>query len=297
MTGPRWDTQLEIRELEAFVLVSEELHFGRAAARLHVTPSRVSQAVRRLERRVGGPLFERTSRRVRLTPLGQSLLDEVRPALAQLEGALRQARDVTRLPHEPLQVGFPNSLPDRLAAMLTSEFWRVHQEIPVVRYAAPTLDYLDWLEEDHDGVFMSWFPLDPRELHLPRLRFGPAVMRAQRAALVAGDHPLAARTGIDAEELAEYDVMYPPHPPELGQRFADSWTPPVTPSGRPIRRLRRASGRLLEAWLPGIPGRHAAPSGRGPGGTPARCVMTCAIMWPSIWVTLVGSWSSMRRAI
>jgi hypothetical protein len=62
--------------------------------------------------------------------------------------------------------------------------------------ATPALDYLDWPEEDHDGVFVSWFPLDPRELHLPRLRFGPAVMRAQRAALVTGDHPLAARTGI-----------------------------------------------------------------------------------------------------
>jgi DNA-binding transcriptional LysR family regulator len=106
---------LEIRELEAFVAVAEELHFGRAAERLRVTPSRVSQAVRQLERRVGGPLFERTSRRVQLTPLGRRLLDEVRPALSQLEGALREARGTTRSAREPLHVGFSNSLPDRLA--------------------------------------------------------------------------------------------------------------------------------------------------------------------------------------
>jgi len=243
---------VEMRELEAFVAVAEELHFGQAAERLHVTPSRVSQAIRQLEHRVGAPLFERTSRRVRLTPLGERLLDEVRPALSKLEDALREARRSVSAEQEPLRVGFANSLPERMAATIASAFWRAHPDIPVIRYTGPALDYLDWIEADREGIYVSWFPFDPGELGLPRVRFGPTILRGQRAALVAADHPLAGRAEMDVEELADYDFMYPPNPPVLGQRFADAWTPPVTPAGRPIRRLHRASGRLLEAWLAGI---------------------------------------------
>jgi DNA-binding transcriptional LysR family regulator len=239
---------MEIRELEAFVAVAEELHFGRAAELLHLTPSRVSQAVRKLERQVGGPLFRRSSRRVQLTPLGQRLFDEVRPALSQLEGALRAARGAAGAGHDPVRVGFTNSLPERLAIALTAAFWRAHPDVPAGRYSAPTLEYVDWLDADHDGVFLSWFPLNPRELHLPRVRFGPTVLSARRAALVPADHPIAGRTEVDVEELADHDLCYPPSPPELGQRFADAWTPPLTPGGREIRRVHRASGRLLEAW-------------------------------------------------
>jgi DNA-binding transcriptional LysR family regulator len=61
---------LELREIRAFLTLAEELHFGRTAERLELTPSRVSQTIRTLETRVGGRLFERTSRRVRLTTTG-----------------------------------------------------------------------------------------------------------------------------------------------------------------------------------------------------------------------------------
>jgi hypothetical protein len=62
----------EIREVEIFLVMAEELHFRRAADRLYLSPSRVSQAVRALEDRVGARLFDRTNRWVRLTPLGES---------------------------------------------------------------------------------------------------------------------------------------------------------------------------------------------------------------------------------
>jgi DNA-binding transcriptional LysR family regulator len=60
-------------ELRAFLVAADELHFGRAAERLRISPSRVSQLVRGLETRVGAPLFERTTRRVELTPIGAHL--------------------------------------------------------------------------------------------------------------------------------------------------------------------------------------------------------------------------------
>ena len=62
---------LERHEIEAFITLAEELHFGRTAERLHVSTARVSQAIKRMELRVGVPLFERTSRRVELTDAGR----------------------------------------------------------------------------------------------------------------------------------------------------------------------------------------------------------------------------------
>ncbi|WP_369688704.1 helix-turn-helix domain-containing protein [Actinomadura kijaniata] len=58
-------------------MLAEELRFGRTAERLHVTPSRVSHAIKKAERRIGGPLFEHTSRTVRPTPLGERLRDDL----------------------------------------------------------------------------------------------------------------------------------------------------------------------------------------------------------------------------
>jgi DNA-binding transcriptional LysR family regulator len=88
--------ELETRELRYFVAVAEELHFGRAAARLGMAQPPLSRAIRLLERRIGVPLLERTSRSVRLTPAGEVLLREGREALAAMGAATRRARRAGR---------------------------------------------------------------------------------------------------------------------------------------------------------------------------------------------------------
>ena len=78
---------VELRELRLFLVLAEELHFGRTAEKLGLTPSRVSQSVRALEDKVGAQLVHRTSRRVSLTASGEQFLLDVRPSLEQLDAS------------------------------------------------------------------------------------------------------------------------------------------------------------------------------------------------------------------
>jgi DNA-binding transcriptional LysR family regulator len=83
---------IELRELRSVAVLAEELHFGRAAARLGVTPSTLSRRIVALERELGVTLFERTSRRVALTDAGRELATRLPAALRQLDAALAAAR-------------------------------------------------------------------------------------------------------------------------------------------------------------------------------------------------------------
>lgn len=83
---------MELRHCTAFIAVAEELHFGRAAESLHIAQPALSQMIRSLERELGVPLFERTTRRVRLTASGEALLGPARSIVNQVEGAKRIAQ-------------------------------------------------------------------------------------------------------------------------------------------------------------------------------------------------------------
>ena len=78
---------VELRELRIFLVLADELHFGRTAERLSISQPGVSEAVRVLESRLGVKVFDRTSRRVRLTPAGEALRRSLVPALAAVDRA------------------------------------------------------------------------------------------------------------------------------------------------------------------------------------------------------------------
>ena len=92
---------MEQRDIETFLALSEELHYGRTADRLHVSPTMISKTIKKLERIVGAKLFDRTSRRVDLTPIGRQLYEDVAPSYRQIqasfEAAVLAGRGVTGL--------------------------------------------------------------------------------------------------------------------------------------------------------------------------------------------------------
>jgi len=96
----------DLRQLRYFVAVAERLHFGRAAEALHISQPPLSRAIRALEDELGMPLFQRTRRRVELTPQGARLLEEARRVTGQLERTVHELRAMATGGHGRLRIGF-----------------------------------------------------------------------------------------------------------------------------------------------------------------------------------------------
>ena len=100
---------MELRQMRYFVAVAEELHFGRAAERLHIAQPAVSQQVRRLEENLGVQLLQRTKRRVRVTAAGEAFLEHARGVLARADEAIVAAQEASRGDAGRLAIGFVTS--------------------------------------------------------------------------------------------------------------------------------------------------------------------------------------------
>ena len=117
---------MELRHLRYFVAVAEELHFGRAAARLHIAQPPLSRQIRDLEREVGTPLFERVARGVELTAAGRAVLPEARLMLAQAARAQRTAERAARGEIGRLRVGFVEAATYSRVLPEVLGFFRMH---------------------------------------------------------------------------------------------------------------------------------------------------------------------------
>ena len=101
---------MELRQIEAFLAVAEELHFGRAASRLRMAQSPLSQTIKKLEKSLGAELFERNTRAVSLTTAGLSFLPHARKILEELDLARRAATADTGTVYGRLAIGFSGAL-------------------------------------------------------------------------------------------------------------------------------------------------------------------------------------------
>lgn len=218
---------MERREIEIFLALAEELHFGRTAQRLHLSQARVSQTIAALERRIGAPLFARTSRRVELTPIGRGLRDDLAPALAQITAGVARATAAGRGLDGDLRIGFEApGVADLFADLLGAH--RAPGRGVVVREAA-FADPFAVLRSGEVDVLVTLGPVSE-----PDLTAGPVVLVEPVVLAVAAAHPFARRDHVTLADLARDTVLRAARPP------APYWCPPpqewTTPGGAPVRR-------------------------------------------------------------
>ncbi|GAA3427406.1 LysR family transcriptional regulator [Streptosporangium nondiastaticum] len=214
------------QELETFLVLAEELHFGRTADRLHVSRARVSQMTQALERRVGGPLFERTSRRVALTPLGRQLREDLGPHCHGILEAVAKASHTARGIGEVLRVGFSSPLASERVMNVVEAFRASHPGCEVQIREVHLSDRYSALRRGELDLQVIELPVDE-----PDLTVGPVLVRDRTMLAVSASHRLAGRTSISVEDLAGENLRLIDGMPGY---FQARHMPDRTPAGRPI---------------------------------------------------------------
>ncbi|MFE4871528.1 LysR family transcriptional regulator [Streptomyces sp. NPDC056682] len=219
---------VELRDIEIFLTLAEELHFGRTAERLHVSAARVSQAIKKQERTIGAALFERTSRAVRLTAVGERLREDLRPVYQGLKESLERARMTAQGKTDVLRIGMMPVNAHDLRPFWDAFRTRHPQWGLRIRHAG-FIDPWGQLRAGDIDVLVSWTPVEE-----PDLTVGPTLFTEHRVALAARDHILADRPSVSLEALGDHGVIGPVRP--LPDYWEDAFIPFQTPSGRQIER-------------------------------------------------------------
>ncbi len=224
---------MELRDIEIFLTLAEELHFARTAARLRVSQARVSQAISQQERRLGGLLFDRSNRRqVRLTPLGRQLRDDLGPVYVGLRDSLERARQAAQGITATLRVGM---LPFNIADL--HPYWKTfrsrHPQWHLQIRRAPFIDPFAGLRNGGLDVLVVWLPVEE-----PDLTTGPVLFTDPRLLAVSVEDELAGRTSVSLEVLAHRPHAMAPGMPDY---WEDRYLPFRTPRGHAIERSQTIS--------------------------------------------------------
>ena len=196
---------MELRQIRYFVAVAEDLHFGRAAQRVHVVQPALSQQVKKLEEELGVMLLARTRRRVSLTSAGQAFLEEARRTLASARHAQEAARRAAAGETGRLVVGYVD--------------WAIYHFLPAIlrryqeRYPGVHVTILEASREELHGAFER----DRLDVGFIAFREGEAEFSHERVgaeplmAVLPDTHPAAVDPSVPLEALAgEPWVLFPP---------------------------------------------------------------------------------------
>ncbi|WP_411093290.1 LysR family transcriptional regulator [Streptomyces sp. 049-1] len=186
---------MELRTLRYFVAVAEELHFGRAAVRLHMSQPPLSRAVKGLETELGATLFHRTSAGVTLTDAGAVLLDEARGLLDRADRV--RARVAAAAGDAALTVGILGDSTDPDVVRLADAYRRRHPHVEVTVRETDLTDPTCGLHAGLVDVALTRGPFDRTGLTTYELRADPV------GALLRADDPLAHRAALAPGDLAD----------------------------------------------------------------------------------------------
>jgi DNA-binding transcriptional LysR family regulator len=192
---------MEIRRLRYFMVVAEELHFGRAAARLHISQPPLSHQIRQLEAELGVELFQRTTRQVQLTPAGTELRERLGDILDVLDRAVEDLEDVQAGRAGKFTVGFVSSASYTVMPQAVRRF---RNELPDVRLTLVPLTSGQQVDQLYDGT-----------IDLGIVRDGDAstglsfeeLYTEQLVACLPSDHPLASTREVSPAELAREPMI------------------------------------------------------------------------------------------
>ncbi|GAA0615448.1 LysR family transcriptional regulator [Kribbella sandramycini] len=219
---------VDLRKLRYFVAVAEELHFGRAADRLHIAQPVLSRQIRALEHELGAQLFHRTKRATELTPAGRQLLDDARPLLTSAAALRRRVAQAARGPRT-FTIAF---MPGITLTAAVRAFETLHPGIDVEVLRTSTADQVQVLHDGRADVSIVRLPIDQRALTLRPLYEEP------RLAILPAHHRLAGKPSIEISDLAEEHLLQ--HPDQVPE-----WRDlPREPRHRPIPALNSVEEKL-----------------------------------------------------
>jgi DNA-binding transcriptional LysR family regulator len=196
---------MELRQLRYFVAVAEELHFRRAAARLHITQPPLSQQIRLLEAELGCSLLTRTRRSVRLTSAGAAFLGDVRTLLEELDRAVTTAQRIGAGRQGRLRINFVGSAMLSIVPQIVQRFRLARPDVEIELRERSTVEQLRALSAGVADVGLVRPPIE----EMPDLR-AHVVLRERTVAAIPTSHPLAQLRRIPLRRLAvEPLVMFP----------------------------------------------------------------------------------------
>ncbi|OIO04495.1 MAG: hypothetical protein AUJ49_02760 [Desulfovibrionaceae bacterium CG1_02_65_16] len=198
---------MELRHLRYFVAVAEELHFGRAAARLHMAQPPLSMQIRALEEEIGARLLARNSRSVRLTPAGEAYLAEAREVLARVEAAGRAARRIGQGEAGEITAGYMNPVMDAVLCRALAAFRQERPGVALRLRELPTPAQLDELRGGRLDVAFIRLVRGRQDLRGLEIRL---VAREPYVLALPEGHPLAAHDVVPLDEAAaEPLILFP----------------------------------------------------------------------------------------
>ena len=186
---------LDLKSLKCFVVLAEELHFGRAAERLHISQPPLSLKIRTLEADLGLQLFQRSSRRVELTRSGQILLVEARRILRDAEQLVKLAASLELGEAGTLVIGFNALLAYRLMPQLVSAFSERYPQVKITLHEMVSSEQVVALMEHQIDVGLLRPPLPPG---FRSLSLGSEEM----VLFLPAKHPLAKQEAVSLASLA-----------------------------------------------------------------------------------------------
>ncbi|MDN5854205.1 MAG: LysR substrate-binding domain-containing protein [Actinomycetia bacterium] len=223
---------MEHRDIEIFLTLADELHFGRTAERLHVSTARVSQTIKKLERRIGAPLFVRTSRQVQPTRIGRRLCDELRPAHQQIQDAIERAMSTARGVRGTLRVGFIGAASGRFVLEVAEAFRVEHPDCEVLLSENQFGQGLGPLRGGEIDMVLATLPA--RGARQADLTAGSVLVEEFQLLAVPATHPFAGRPSVSFADLARTTVLRTP--PAIPAFWDQALVPPHTADGRPVER-------------------------------------------------------------